>query len=63
MNPAQAIQAHQDLGSPQLSIGIHWGTFSQSTESYLSPSHLLSRLWTQTDSQFITTSLGQTVSL
>ncbi|CAO3691102.1 unnamed protein product [Rhizopus stolonifer] len=63
MNPAQAIQAHQDLGSPQLSIGIHWGTFSQSTESYLLPSHLLSRLWTRTDSQFITTSLGQTVSL
>ncbi|EIE87562.1 hypothetical protein G6F46_004807 [Rhizopus delemar] len=62
MNPSEAVKAHMDLGLPKLSIGIHWGTFKQSNEPYLSPCQLLSRLWTQTnDSQFITTSLGQTV--
>lgn len=62
MNPSEAVKAHVDLGLPKLSVGIHWGTFKQSNEPYLSPCQLLSRLWTQTnDSQFITTSLGQTV--
>ncbi|KAI9255534.1 beta-lactamase superfamily domain-containing protein [Sporodiniella umbellata] len=64
MNPMEAVYAHRDLGCPSLSIGIHWGTFSQSDENYRSPRQLLTELWTPTaDSRFITTSLGETVSL
>jgi N-acyl-phosphatidylethanolamine-hydrolysing phospholipase D len=32
MNPAEAVQAHKDLGS-QRSVGLHWGTFNLTDES------------------------------
>lgn len=66
MNPTEAIQAHHDLGSPCISIGIHWGTFHLSNENYLSPPELLARLWAAQNtngSQFITASLGQLIDI
>ncbi len=36
MNPAEAVQAHLDLGSSQ-SIGMHFGTFQLSTEAIDQP--------------------------
>jgi N-acyl-phosphatidylethanolamine-hydrolysing phospholipase D len=59
MNPAQAVKAHVDLGSPRLSVGIHWGTFMKSNEPYLSPIQQLSEL--AQDGQFITTLFGETL--
>jgi N-acyl-phosphatidylethanolamine-hydrolysing phospholipase D len=31
MNPAEAVQAHRDVGA-QRSIGMHWGTFQLTDE-------------------------------
>ncbi|KAI8369199.1 beta-lactamase superfamily domain-containing protein [Choanephora cucurbitarum] len=61
MNPQEAFQAHQDLGCPQLSVGIHWGTFMKSNEPYLSPSQQLSELTKSKHQQFITTAFGETL--
>jgi L-ascorbate metabolism protein UlaG (beta-lactamase superfamily) len=36
MNPAEAVQAHLDLGAPQ-SIGMHFGTFQLTTEAIDDP--------------------------
>jgi L-ascorbate metabolism protein UlaG (beta-lactamase superfamily) len=36
MNPAEAVQAHRDLGSPE-SIGMHFGTFQLTTEGIDDP--------------------------
>ena len=36
MNPAEAVQAHLDLGAPE-SIGIHFGTFQLTTEGIDDP--------------------------
>ena len=36
MNPEEAVQAHQDLGSRQ-SIGMHFGTFQLSSEAIDQP--------------------------
>ena len=36
MNPAEAVQAHKDLGARR-SIGIHWGTFQLTDESLDQP--------------------------
>ena len=36
MNPAEAVQAHQDLGA-KLSIGMHFGTFQMSAEAIDQP--------------------------
>jgi L-ascorbate metabolism protein UlaG (beta-lactamase superfamily) len=36
MNPAEAVQAHLDLGAPQ-SIGMHFGTFQLTTEGIDEP--------------------------
>lgn len=68
MNPAQAIKAHKDLGSPTYSIGIHWGTFMTSNEHYLSPSQQLRVLWDKEENRgentrFVTIDLGQSLFL
>ena len=36
MNPAEAVQAHLDLGGPE-SIGMHFGTFQLTTEGIDEP--------------------------
>ncbi|CAO3623873.1 unnamed protein product [Mucor fragilis] len=65
MTPKEAIQAHVDLGSPRISIGIHWGTFMKSNEPYLSPIQQLFDLYGKIEendsSRFITTSFGETI--
>ncbi|KAI9473720.1 MAG: beta-lactamase superfamily domain-containing protein [Benjaminiella poitrasii] len=69
MGPKEAIKAHNDLGCPRMSIGIHWGTFMKSNEPYLSPIQQLSKLYNkqkkmvvneQDESQFIITAFGET---
>jgi len=40
MNPAEAVQAHRDLGAPQ-SIGMHFGTFPMTTEGIDEPTRAL----------------------
>lgn len=47
MGPEDAIKAHIDLGSPTLSVGIHWGTFMMSDEHYLAPRQVLEQVWTK----------------
>jgi L-ascorbate metabolism protein UlaG (beta-lactamase superfamily) len=42
MNPAEAVRAHLDLGSP-LSIGMHYGTFQLTTEGIDEPIRALAR--------------------
>lgn len=36
VDPAEAVQVHRDLGA-RCSLGIHWGTFSLASESYMDP--------------------------
>lgn len=43
MDPAQALQAHQDLGS-EYSLGMHFGTFELTNEPPEEPSELLKKL-------------------
>jgi L-ascorbate metabolism protein UlaG (beta-lactamase superfamily) len=38
MNPAEAVQAHLDLGAPP-SIGMHFGTFQLTLEGIDAPLH------------------------
>ncbi|KAI9467951.1 MAG: beta-lactamase superfamily domain-containing protein [Benjaminiella poitrasii] len=45
MGPEDAIKVHFDLGSPRLSIGIHWATFMMSDEHYLAPKVILNHVW------------------
>lgn len=40
MNPAEAVQAHLDLGGPE-SLGMHFGTFQLTTEDIDEPLHAL----------------------
>lgn len=62
MNPAEAVQAHLDLGSGQ-SIGMHFGTFQLSTEAIDQPHiDLKAALLREriTESQFLTLPEGET---
>ncbi len=62
MNPAEAVQAHIDLGS-KLSIGMHFGTFQLSTEAFDQPKIDLAKALTDTGishNQFITLNEGET---
>ena len=60
MNPAEAIQAHGDLGSA-LSIGIHFGTFRLTDEGIDDPVIFLKeRLPTEVN--FVAPEQGQTIS-
>ena len=36
MNPAEAVQAHRELGA-RYSIGMHWGTFQLTDEAREAP--------------------------
>lgn len=40
MNPADAVQAHRDVGA-RLSLGMHWGTFQLTDEAREAPLHAL----------------------
>ena len=65
MNPADAVQAHQDLHS-KLSIGIHFGTFQLTDEGIDDPIHDLKIALEQIqiDPQtFIAPVLGQSINL
>ena len=42
MNPAEAVQAHLDLGAPE-SIGMHFGTFQLTAEGIDDPVHALNQ--------------------
>jgi N-acyl-phosphatidylethanolamine-hydrolysing phospholipase D len=72
MGPDEAVRAHNDLGRPTLSVGIHWGTFMMSDEHYLEPPKQLREAWQKSEadrepvdadrkSDFITTAFGETV--
>lgn len=78
MGPTDAVKVHHDIGCPRLSVGIHWGTFMMSDEHYLEPALKLKEAWKQIaiqrvgheidasskeDTRFITTAIGETVSL
>jgi N-acyl-phosphatidylethanolamine-hydrolysing phospholipase D len=59
MSPEEAVKAHVDLGSPKISIGIHWGTFQNAASS---PVKTLAQVWKDTDtSRFVTLSQGETL--
>ncbi|KAI8074023.1 beta-lactamase superfamily domain-containing protein [Gongronella butleri] len=49
ISPDEAIQVHDDLQAPTVSVGIHWGTFLMSEEHYLEAPRTLARLWAQRD--------------
>ncbi|KAI8379234.1 beta-lactamase superfamily domain-containing protein [Radiomyces spectabilis] len=65
MTPAEAVQAHHLLGRPHLSIGIHWGTFLTCTrnEHRNTARELATAAQNDEHSRFITTDLGETVTL
>ncbi|ORX62580.1 Metallo-hydrolase/oxidoreductase [Hesseltinella vesiculosa] len=47
ISPEEAIQVHEDLKMPRLSVGVHWGTFMMSEEHYMEAPRSLARLWEQ----------------
>jgi L-ascorbate metabolism protein UlaG (beta-lactamase superfamily) len=62
MNPAEAVNAHRDLGSKQ-SIGMHFGTFQLTTESIDQPRKDLTRALSEAsipETEFITLDEGET---
>ncbi|KAI8077963.1 beta-lactamase superfamily domain-containing protein [Gilbertella persicaria] len=67
MGPEDAVKVHFDLGSPRLSIGIHWATFMMSDEHYLAPREVLNQIWNDCrpnhETHFTTTAFGQTIVL
>ena len=65
MNPAEAVQAHLDLGSPR-SIGMHFGTFQLTNEGIDEPVRALDearRANSIPEEQFSTLGPGDTVRL
>jgi len=63
MNPAEAVQAHRDLGSRQ-SVACHWGTFRLTDEPVGEPPILLRRELAAQQippQQFRTMALGETL--
>lgn len=64
-NPAEAVQAHKDLGA-KTSVGMHFGTFQLSAEGYEDPENdLLRALYERKnlEGEFILLSEGQTMLL
>lgn len=62
MNPAEALQAHKDLGARR-SIGIHWGTFSLTDEPLDAPPRDLAaarRAMGVSDEDFFVVKIGET---
>ncbi len=62
MNPAEAVNAHHDLGSKQ-SIGMHFGTFQLSAEAIDQPPLDLERALSENgipESEFVTLHEGET---
>jgi len=65
MNPAEAVQAHLDLGARQ-SIGMHFGTFQLTTESITDPITALGQAREAhglPETQFRTLEFGESLSL
>ena len=63
MNPAEAVQAHLDLGAPE-SIGMHFGTFQLTTEGIDEPIRALREACHERNvspSRFRTVSFGESV--
>ena len=63
MNPAEAVQAHLDLGARQ-SIAIHFGTFQLTPEGIDEPVHELARALRERGvpaAQFRTVDVGESV--
>jgi N-acyl-phosphatidylethanolamine-hydrolysing phospholipase D len=62
MNPAEAVQAHKDLGARR-SLGIHWGTFSLTDEPLDAPPRDLAaarRALGVRDEDFFVVGIGET---
>ncbi|MEJ6021655.1 MBL fold metallo-hydrolase [Ramlibacter sp. PS4R-6] len=62
MNPAEAVQAHKDLGARR-SVGIHWGTFSLTDEPLDAPPRDLAaarRAMGVADEDFFVVKIGET---
>jgi L-ascorbate metabolism protein UlaG (beta-lactamase superfamily) len=65
MNPAEAVQAYLDLGSPA-TIGMHFGTFQLTSEGIDDPAHALEQACRANDvplSRFRIPGFGQSIRL
>ena len=65
VNPAEAVQIHQDLGAA-LSVGIHWGTFELTDEPLDQPPRdlaLARQAAGVADAAFVTLQIGETRKL
>jgi L-ascorbate metabolism protein UlaG (beta-lactamase superfamily) len=65
MNPAEAVQAHLDLGAPE-SVGMHFGTFQLTTEGIDDPLRALESACREKHvppSRFRTLSFGESLRL
>jgi L-ascorbate metabolism protein UlaG (beta-lactamase superfamily) len=64
-DPAEAVQAHRDVGSA-FSVGMHWGTFKTSTEPSGEPPIFLKKALREAglpEDQFVVMKFGQTLVL